>query len=309
MTSWDDLAERAQKNATPALPERENAFMPIYNGPALAAARLQSKLAFADAAADSPETGEALWDSATRKRRDETTDALKQRFAEILTFANAEPPSGQSYWNGRDLQKLLVGHLLQAQTLLETVLDERERLYADLLRTRRLSLTDECTGLPNRRGFMNKMEEEISRAQRYDTPLTVALLDLDAFKSVNDAHGHAGGDEVLRLYSSEVLSIVRHHDYVARYGGEEFAVLLPNTDHEGAVNTLAKVRARALEVYAEYGGKSLPMPTFSAGLTLYVPGESPHSLLERADSALYCAKRNGRNRTEVSKIAVSLSHG
>jgi diguanylate cyclase (GGDEF)-like protein len=86
---------------------------------------------------------------------------------------------------------------------------------------------------------------------------------------------------------------------VARYGGEEFAVLLPNTDRDGAVAAISKVRNRALELRCEYGGKLLPVPTFSCGLTVYAPGESPKELIDRADRALYRAKHMGRNRTEV----------
>jgi diguanylate cyclase len=127
----------------------------------------------------------------------------------------------------------------------------------------------------------------------------MALLDLDEFKAINDAFGHAGGDEVLRCYATQVLTVLRHHDLVARYGGEEFAVLLPNTAQEGAVAAMAKVRERAQATNCVADGRKVPMPTFSAGVTLYVPGEAPNVLIERADRALYRAKRSGRDRVEI----------
>jgi diguanylate cyclase (GGDEF)-like protein len=125
-------------------------------------------------------------------------------------------------------------------------------------------------------------------------------MDLDHFKSVNDLRGHAAGDEVLRSYSKEILSIFRHHDLVARYGGEEFAVILPNTKQEGVIAALNKVRQRVEEVAELRGSDTFELPTFSAGVAEFRPGETPSTLIERADSALYAAKRKGRNCTEIS---------
>jgi diguanylate cyclase (GGDEF)-like protein len=104
----------------------------------------------------------------------------------------------------------------------------------------------------------------------------------------------------LRSYSKEILSIFRHHDLVARYGGEEFAVILPNTTQEGVVSAINKVRQRVEEVAELKASDGLELPTFSAGVAEFRPGETPSTLIERADSALYAAKRSGRNCTEVS---------
>jgi diguanylate cyclase (GGDEF)-like protein len=196
-------------------------------------------------------------------------------------------------------QKSLSTKLDKTSDYLDLVKHDSQKLRDELSKVRLLSLTDEFTGLPNRRAFMRRLQDEISRAQRYSAPLTVALIDLDEFKAINDHYGHAGGDEVLRAYAAEVLSQLRHHDMVARYGGEEFAVVLPNTVIDGARAALAKARARAREIHCAFEGERVPMPTFSAGLTLYIPGESPSATIERADRALYRAKRSGRNRTEV----------
>ena len=205
----------------------------------------------------------------------------------------------------REVEKLMKGHDELADKLDSTHLylqlfetDSRE-LSDELTRVRLLSLTDELTGLPNRRAFMRRLEDEVARVQRYGFPLSFILIDMDHFKAVNDEYGHAAGDEVLRVYSKNILSIFRHHDMVARYGGEEFAVLLPNTDSDGAVRALNKVRRRASETRWQSNGAVSDVPTFSAGVSLYKPGESASAFIERADKALYRAKRLGRNRIEL----------
>ncbi len=204
-------------------------------------------------------------------------------------------------------QRALDGKLHRTGDYLKLVKSDAQHLRDELHKVRLLSLTDEFTGLSNRRAFMRRLQDEIGRAQRYGSSLVLALLDLDEFKAINDAYGHTAGDEVLRCYAQHVLSILRHHDMVARYGGEEFAVLLPNTDRDGALAAIDKVRSRAAELRCEYAGKSLPVPTFSAGLTVYVPGEAPKDLIDRADRALYRAKNLGRNRTEIEPPPTTLA--
>jgi diguanylate cyclase (GGDEF)-like protein len=205
----------------------------------------------------------------------------------------------------REVEKLLGGHHNLADQLdnthhyLQLYESDSRQLTDELTRVRLLSLTDELTGLPNRRAFMRRLEDEVARVQRYGFPLSFVLIDLDHFKAVNDEHGHAAGDEVLRVYSRNVLSIFRHHDMVARYGGEEFAVLLPNTDSDGTIRALNKVRRRAAETRWQTNGTVAAVPTFSAGVSLYKPGESAGAFIERADKALYRAKRLGRNRIEL----------
>lgn len=205
----------------------------------------------------------------------------------------------------REVEKLVAGNRELAEKLDHThqylrVLESDSRQLSDeLSRVRMLSLTDELTGLSNRRAFLRRLEDEVARVQRYGFPLTLALIDLDHFKEVNDEHGHAAGDEVLRVYSRNILSIFRHHDLVARYGGEEFAVLLPNTDIDGASRALHKVAERCKETRWQINDEAHPVPTFSAGLALYKPGETSSGFIERVDKALYRAKSLGRNRIEL----------
>jgi diguanylate cyclase (GGDEF)-like protein len=194
----------------------------------------------------------------------------------------------------REIEKLMQGH-----TDLQLVESDSRELSDELTRVRLLSLTDELTGLPNRRAFMRRLEDEVARVQRYGFPMSFVLIDLDHFKDINDKYGHAAGDEVLRVYSKNILSIFRHHDMVARYGGEEFSVLLPNTDSDGAIRALNKVMRRANETRWQANGTISDVPTFSAGVSIYKPGESATAFIERADKALYRAKRLGRNRIEL----------
>lgn len=188
-----------------------------------------------------------------------------------------------------------------AQSYLSIIESDKRKLSDELDRARMLSLTDELTALPNRRAFIRRLDDEVSRVKRYGFPLSLVLVDIDNFKQVNDKYGHAAGDKVLRVYAEEVLSIFRHHDMIARYGGEEFAVLLPNTDLDGVLRALDKVKSSVPHVKCIINGKSIPAPTFSAGVAEYRAPESPSQLIERADHALYRAKRLGRNRIEVEK--------
>ena len=196
-------------------------------------------------------------------------------------------------------QQALAENLASTSEVLQLIESDSSRLQDELHKVRLLSLTDESTGLPNRRAFMRRLDDEIGRAQRYANPLALAILDLDEFKAVNDRYGHAAGDQVLRCYADQVLSIFRHHDMVARYGGEEFAVLLPNTTPDGALAALRKVQLKVAASQCEYGGETRPLPTFSAGTALLAPGESSAALIDRADRALYRAKHFGRNRIEM----------
>ena len=234
-------------------------------------------------------------------------------FGELLDAAlklmreatNLDELEGQRLQLVASLQDLCAGHralavkFSRAQDYLGLIEDDHQQLSDELDRVRLLSLTDELTGLPNRRAFLRRLEDEVSRVQRHDAPLSLVIMDLDFFKRINDQQGHAAGDKVLRCYADRVLSIFRHHDLVARYGGEEFAVLLPNTAQAGVLRALEKVRRRLDEVETLLDEGEPSLPTFSAGVAEYVTGETVHNFIARADAALYTAKRNGRDRVEV----------
>jgi len=196
-------------------------------------------------------------------------------------------------------QNMLTTVLNDSRSLLSRVDDNNEQLRNELSQVHVLSITDELTQLPNRRAFLRRLDDEIERSQRDKSALTLAMLDLDHFKEVNDRYGHNVGDEILRTYTLEILSVFRRYDMVARYGGEEFAVLLPSTDQDGALRAFRKVRDKAAESYCLYNGTRLKVPTFSAGLAVYGGAEPTQTFIDRADKALYRAKQGGRDRVVV----------
>jgi diguanylate cyclase (GGDEF)-like protein len=160
---------------------------------------------------------------------------------------------------------------------------------------RRLAETDPLTGLPNRREATARVEREIQRSLRYRGPLALLLFDLDGFKSVNDRFGHEGGDRALRRAAALALGTLRSTDVCGRWGGEEFLVALPGVGLEGGRDAAERLRL-ALEGERSDGAPEL---TASFGVTAFVRGDTLESLVRRADTALYEAKRRGRNRVEV----------
>lgn len=175
-----------------------------------------------------------------------------------------------------------------------------------------LATTDSLTGLANRRHFLEKLQEEISRSQRYGRPFSVAMVDADHFKSVNDTYGHDIGDKVLQRLSNLMTGAARDVDCVGRLGGEEFAILLPETAVEGAKVFCERLLAHIREAEVDTGGEPLRF-TVSIGLTEVCQGETKTDvILNRADEALYEAKEGGRDRVvlhsqrcggEVEKLA------
>ncbi len=170
-----------------------------------------------------------------------------------------------------------------------------------LQETRRLAVTDALTGLFNRRHFNQQLEENVSRAARYDEPLALIFLDVDHFKSVNDRFGHHAGDRCLQALARTLRENVRDSDQIARIGGEEFAVLLIRADRELALSIAERLRDRIDDLIIE---EDPPLPvhlTASLGIAFFrEDGDDPRSLMRSADRALYTAKRLGRNRVVIA---------
>ena len=181
----------------------------------------------------------------------------------------------------------------------DTAAAQRETVQANLrlqqreAEIRTLSLTDQLTGVGNRRRLEQALEEEISRVGRSGAKLSVLMADLDHFKRVNDAYGHGAGDKVLETFGDILRGNTRPTDVLGRYGGEEFVVLLPNTAREQAVTSAERLRM----ILASTLIAPLAEPiTVSIGAVEFVPGESSDEFLHRVDEALYEAKHSGRNR-------------
>ena len=167
-------------------------------------------------------------------------------------------------------------------------------------RLRHLSQHDSLTGLLNRRAIEQCLAREAHRLQRFNEPFSVLLVDIDHFKRINDLLGHAAGDEVLRQVAQTLAGEAREVDRVARYGGEEFCVLLPNTEHEGAMQAAERLRAAVHGQEITWGEDTVGV-TISTGVACATrPDEPLDALLRRADEALYRAKAQGRNRVEFS---------
>lgn len=152
-------------------------------------------------------------------------------------------------------------------------------------------VTDGLTGLKTHRAFQDRLEDEIHRAERYAHPLSLIMLDVDHFKSYNDTYGHPAGDEVLRIVARTLQQNARESDFIARYGGEEFAIVLPNTDQEGAIMAAERFRMALKEV--EWSKRPV---TASFGIaTLRSIPQSRAELIVEADEALYASKQKGRD--------------
>jgi diguanylate cyclase (GGDEF)-like protein len=162
-------------------------------------------------------------------------------------------------------------------------------------RIEELAELDELTGSYNRRCIMRMLDEEIARAGRNGAPCSIALIDLDWFKRINDAFGHPTGDEVLRTFAITMFANIRGIDRFGRYGGEEFLLVLPDMSTDNAFRALERLRAIIAEL--DWSAFSPDMSvTISAGVATLKPEENPDTFLARADCALYAAKARGRNR-------------
>ena len=175
-------------------------------------------------------------------------------------------------------------------------------LYRDNEHLRRLATTDALTGAMNSRPFLEAATRETERARRFGTPLSLVLLDLDLFKTVNDIHGHPFGDEVLSETGYRLRAGLRDSDVFGRLGGEEFGLLLPMTDEAAAVQTAERLAAALRGVPVTRGSASV-IVTASFGVAAVEPAKGFDATRERADRALYEAKRLGRDRVEVAATA------
>lgn len=199
--------------------------------------------------------------------------------------------------------------------LRQTLASQKAKLNEMVERLRKLVSHDELTGVFNRRQLLEVLERERACADRHEYAFCVCLLDIDHFKQINDTHGHATGDEVLREFSARMRQNARKMDWlgrtvrpdtdtdtkvsVGRYGGEEFMIVMPHTTANAARLGVERLREaiQALPVHTPQGSLDV---RFSAGIAQYVAGESVDACIARADKALYRAKRLGRNRTEVA---------
>ncbi len=163
---------------------------------------------------------------------------------------------------------------------------------------RQKALIDPLTGLPNRAAWSERLEHEIKQWQQHGNTLSLAMLDLDHFKRINDNYGHLAGDKVLKIIATVLRKRLRGSDFIARFGGEEFVLLLPATPPAVGAKLLETLRAAIEACPFHFKGERVTI-TISMGMTTFRSGEHSDLVLKRADQALYRAKNAGRNRVEL----------
>ncbi len=194
------------------------------------------------------------------------------------------------------LQSSLNAHIHHLDQLVTQRTAELEKAMAEI---RELSNTDPLTGCFNRRHFEERVAQDIERSERYGRPLSLIFIDIDHFKQINDSHGHLIGDQVLQAVAKLLLTEIRKDtDWAARLGGEEFIMVLPETSLKGASVFAARLRA-LIEVTPLLDDNEELRVTASLGVAEYRPGEPLAAAIDRADSAVYEAKRRGRNQVVV----------
>ncbi|MBE7203653.1 MAG: diguanylate cyclase [Parafilimonas terrae] len=197
--------------------------------------------------------------------------------------------------------RVLEARMRETRSEIETL---REKLEA----TRLESLTDALTGLSNRKHFEETLKATLEAARGRAVPMSLIILDIDFFKRFNDLYGHLTGDQVLRLVAIVMRENAGKDAHLARFGGEEFGIVLPGADRAAARQVAETVRTSVMgrELVKRSTGESLGKITVSLGVAVYRQGDTPASLMERADLCMFAAKRGGRNRA-VDDTAEALS--
>ncbi len=303
----------ARKEAERALREREAYFRLFYEHAPVAYQSLDAQGRLLDV--------NAMWLEQFGYQREEVlgrwigeflapgqASLLQQRFAEFLRLGAISKAEYDVLC--RDGERLTVsvdgriehdehGRFRRTHCVLHNI-TARKRLEETLAR---LATTDHLTGLSNRRHFLEQMVIALARHRRHGHPTALLMVDLDHFKRINDGHGHASGDAVLRQFAATTQRVVRNIDSVGRLGGEEFAILLPDTDLDGALDLAQRLRGEVARTPVVVDGGEIRY-TLSGGITLFCAEDrDTDAILARADRALYRAKQAGRDRIEVEIAA------
>jgi len=223
-------------------------------------------------------------------------NALKVSVSQRLEFIGNSLERFRNRENKRE--ELLSEQLQTMQEKVAAMEAHSEQMKSQIRKERERAMTDLLTQLPNREAWQERLSFEFNRWQRYRQPLTVAILDIDLFKRINDSYGHKAGDRVLQLVARELNKRLRKTDFIARFGGEEFVVLLPQTGAVEAEKVIDGLREFVARLPFHFGGKPVSI-TFSAGIAQFAGGDAEDAVFDRADRALYLAKEKGRNRVVI----------
>ncbi|TYC50364.1 diguanylate cyclase [Rhodobacterales bacterium] len=258
--------------------------------------------------------------SKVSKEVEDLVDTLKLSADATSDYGTALEKAGEKIKSIKDPKKLqaCVSHLVKSthnavtsNRQLENQLRESkkhiENLQSSLEAIRYESLTDELTTLNNRKHFENSIDRIVEQSRVSDRGFALLFTDIDHFKSFNDTYGHQTGDQVLRLVALAVKQNIKSLDIACRYGGEEFAIILPNVGLDQAAKIGERIRHAVMskELVKRSTSENLGRVTISVGIAIFRTGDTPHSIVARADRALYLAKDAGRNvvRTEDDLLA------
>ncbi len=178
----------------------------------------------------------------------------------------------------------------ESQSLRERIKKEREQ-----------ALVDGLTGVPNRLAYDERVSQEAKRWKRFKDPVAILVWDIDLFKRINDNYGHAAGDNALRTIAKLMNDKIRETDFLARYGGEEFVLVMPGADSHAAEAAAEKLRVAVASTSFHFRGSPVKV-TISCGIAEFIDGDTPESVFERADHALYRSKAAGRNRVTIAAL-------
>ena len=221
--------------------------------------------------------------------RGQAQERLLERVTRLADgYQRAERDRGDGYLRHYERELKRIEKIVRISDRYQLMLQEANH------RLEQMAKTDQLTGLPNRHHAVGFIESQINLANRQSARFCLAILDIDYFKSINDQFGHAVGDSVLFSVADSLRSGARDYDFCARWGGEEFLVLLPFTGLTEATVVLERIRKAIGELQFAVDGR-VGRLTVSVGYALFHPGELSHQCLQRADLALYRAKREGRN--------------
>ncbi len=233
-------------------------------------------------------------DKDTRLKIREAMSAGKRIRTQILNYTKSE----QAVWMDINIVPIKndQGQIAYFAAI-ERDLTEHKMLES---RLEMLASTDMLTGLPNRLATMNKAAKEFARTKRYNRPLSIVMIDVDHFKSINDTHGHATGDHVLQNVGHICSDTLRDSDVLGRIGGEEFILLLPDTPKANAEQVAERMRARLANTPIKHGDLELTI-TASFGVASFTSNDGTlEEIIERADNAMYAAKNAGRNQVQTA---------
>lgn len=229
----------------------------------------------------------------------EYADVLKS-FADILDGSPSSDVMHNEVRKVLDDTRTMEKSQRGLESQMSNVLNEVEILRKELEQVREESLTDALTGISNRKAFDTALARVFQECAEQGATCSLLLADIDHFKMFNDTFGHMVGDKVLRFVGATLKSCVKGKDIAARFGGEEFAVILPHTDITGSCALADQIRTAISsgKLKNRESGESYGRLTISIGVAQFRPEDLPNDLIQRADEALYKAKKNGRNRVE-----------